>query len=129
MYSGISCSSQDDLDGDGQDEASIRSIDDDDVSTTSEVPEPLNDLFASSPPSSQPSKWVEDDLGLRSFPTKHVDYLSHDWREVDIWASWRHLVSKKHSYNNEKRLENACWRVWGKKRLDLKTVSPESLNW
>ncbi|KUJ19004.1 uncharacterized protein LY89DRAFT_509659 [Mollisia scopiformis] len=130
VYSGISCSSEEDLDLDGRDGNFFTSLDDDDdVSTTSEVPEPLYDPPPSALNSAQYKKWVEDDLGLRSFPTKHVDYLSHDWREVDIWASWRHLMSKKTSYNNEKRLENACWRVWGKKRYDLKTVSPESLNW
>lgn len=130
VYSGISCSSQDELDLDARDEASFITLDDDDdVSTTSEVQDHLEGLMASSPQPWPCGKWVEDDLGLRSFPTKHVDYLSHDWREVDIWASWRHLVSKKTSYNNEKRLINACWRVWGKMRSDLKTVTPESLNW
>ncbi|CZR55766.1 uncharacterized protein PAC_05654 [Phialocephala subalpina] len=130
VYSGISCSSQDELDLDGRDEASFTTLDDDDdVSTTSEVPDHFDRLMSSSPPPMPCVKWVEDDLGLRSYPTKHVDYLSHDWREVDIWASWRHLVSKKTSYNNEKRLVNACWRVWGKMRSDLKTVTPESLNW
>ena len=70
-----------------------------------------------------------DDSNVRTEPTKHVDYLSHNWKEQDIWASWRHIVAKRRDYSNSFRLENASWRSWTKSRLNLKTVTPEKLNW
>ena len=70
-----------------------------------------------------------DDTAIRIEPSRHVDYLSHDWKEEDIWASWRHIVAKRKSYVNSARLENASWRSWTKSKYRLKTVSPETLNW
>lgn len=70
-----------------------------------------------------------DDLNLKSEPTRHVDYLSHSWKEEDIWSSWRHIVAKRKVYSNWSRLENASWRTWTKFKYQLKTVSPETLNW
>ncbi|KAI9798840.1 MAG: hypothetical protein M1825_004963 [Sarcosagium campestre] len=72
---------------------------------------------------------AEDDTAVRDEPSRHVDYLSHDWREEDIWASWRHIVSKRKVYGNSARLENASWRTWTKAKYRLRTVSPETLNW
>ena len=60
----------------------------------------------------------------------NVDYLSHDWQEeADVWASWRHTTRHKNDIANGVRLENASWRTWWKQRNNLKTVSPETLNW
>lgn len=70
-----------------------------------------------------------DDSAIESEPTRHVDYLSHNWKEEDIWASWRHIVAKRNVYSNSPRLENASWRTWAKSKHRLKTVSPEALNW
>ena len=70
-----------------------------------------------------------DDSAIESEPTRHVDYLSHNWKEEDIWSSWRHIVSKRNVYSNSPRLENASWRTWAKSKYRLKTVSPERLNW
>ena len=75
-----------------------------------------------------PSK-VNDDQALEAEPTRHVDYLSHEWREEDIWSSWRYIVHRREKINNSTRLENASWRTWTKAKNNLKTVSPESLNW
>jgi len=72
---------------------------------------------------------AEDDIAVRVEPSRHVDYLSHEWREEDILPSWRHVVSNRKSYTNSRRLENAAWRAWEKTRSNLKTVSAESLNW
>ncbi|KAI0176246.1 hypothetical protein GGR52DRAFT_589977 [Hypoxylon sp. FL1284] len=72
---------------------------------------------------------AEDDTAVERHPTQHVDYLSHDWREEDIWSSWRYIVSKRGEYINGPRLENASWRTWMKAKYKLKTVSPETLNW
>jgi hypothetical protein len=72
---------------------------------------------------------AEDDTALRHHPTHHVDYLSHDWKEEDIWSSWRYIISKRSEYSNAPRLENASWRTWMKSKYRLKTVSPETLNW
>lgn len=70
-----------------------------------------------------------DDTAIEHEPTRHVDYLSHNWKEEDIWASWRHIVAKRKVYSNGARLENASWRTWAKSKYQLKTVSPETLNW
>ncbi|KAH0556856.1 hypothetical protein GP486_005355 [Trichoglossum hirsutum] len=72
---------------------------------------------------------AEDDTAVRDEPSRHVDYLSHDWKEEDLWSSWRHVVSKRKFYSNSTRLENASWRTWTKSKYRLKTVSPETLNW
>lgn len=70
-----------------------------------------------------------DDTAVSIEPTRHVDYLSHNWKEEDIWSSWKHVVSRRNVYSNSRRLENASWRTWTKSMLKLKTVSPEKLNW
>lgn len=72
---------------------------------------------------------AEDDTALQVKPSRHVDYLSHNWKEEDIWASWKLIVSKTGEYPNRERLENASWRTWIKAKYGLKTVSPETLNW
>lgn len=70
-----------------------------------------------------------DDTAVETQPTRHVDYLSHEWREEDIWSSWKHIVSNRDSFNNSARLENASWRTWMKAKNNLRTISPETLNW
>jgi hypothetical protein len=71
----------------------------------------------------------EDDTNLRPEPSHHVDYLSYDWKEEDIWSSWRHIVEHRSVYGERSRLENASWRQWAKLQYRLRTVTPESLNW
>ncbi|KAF7713404.1 Uncharacterized protein PECH_008996 [Penicillium ucsense] len=70
-----------------------------------------------------------DDTSVEEEPSRHVDYLSHEWREEDILASWRYVTARKESYSNGVRLENASWRTWAKAKHNLGTVSPEALNW
>ncbi|CAK7269416.1 protein phosphatase regulator [Sporothrix epigloea] len=72
---------------------------------------------------------AEDDTAVRAIPSRHVDYLSHNWKEEDIWESWKYIVSRRGDYSNSARLENASWRTWVKSKNKLKTVSPETLNW
>lgn len=89
--------------------------------------EEMSDTSTESPWTSQaPSA---DDTSLEDEPSRHVDYLSHDWREEDIWSSWRYVTSRRNDYSNGVRLENASWRTWAKAKHNLKTISPESLNW
>lgn len=76
-----------------------------------------------------PTPTVADDTAIKQEPSRHVDYLSHDWREEDIWSSWRHIVSQRRVYGQRSRLENASWRTWAKSKYRLATVSPETLNW
>lgn len=76
-----------------------------------------------------PTPTVQDDTAIKQQPKQHVDYLSHDWREEDIWSSWRHIVSQRRVYGQRSRLENASWRTWAKSKYHLRTVSPETLNW
>ncbi|KAI9473529.1 MAG: hypothetical protein EXX96DRAFT_508183 [Benjaminiella poitrasii] len=59
----------------------------------------------------------------------NVDYLSYKFDEMDLAASWRVLTKQKLTIVNGIRLENASWRTWAKQRNNLKTVSPETLNW
>ncbi|KAL4062590.1 hypothetical protein J3A83DRAFT_4077612, partial [Scleroderma citrinum] len=72
---------------------------------------------------------VPDDSVLSDLPRGQVDYLSHDWREEDVWRSWRNMTRLKNEIANGVRLENASWRTWWKQRNGLKTVTPETLNW
>ncbi|ESA44010.1 protein phosphatase type 1 complex subunit Hex2/Reg1 [Neurospora crassa OR74A] len=72
---------------------------------------------------------AEDDIAIKIQPSRHVDYLSHNWREEDIWSSWKHIVARRGDYANSARLENASWRTWMKSKNNLGTVSPETLNW
>lgn len=76
-----------------------------------------------------PNQTTGDDMAIRNEPSRHVDYLSHTWKEEDIWASWRHVAARKHLYSNGPRLENASWRTWAKSKYRLNTTSPETLNW
>ncbi|RKF59053.1 Uncharacterized protein OnM2_063031 [Erysiphe neolycopersici] len=84
---------------------------------------------ASRPQSPDIVEHAEDDTAIQVQPSRHVDYLSHNWCEEDIWSSWKHVVSRRKSYSNAPRLENASWRSWIKAKYKLKTVSPETLNW
>lgn len=72
---------------------------------------------------------VRDDHDIRPEPTRHVDYLSHDWKEEDIWSSWRYVIARRSKITNSMRLENASWRTWMKAKNNLRTISPEALNW
>jgi len=70
-----------------------------------------------------------DDSSVTTLPTGQVDYLSHQWREEDVWSSWKNMTRQKNAIANGSRLENASWRTWWKQRNKLKTISPETLNW
>lgn len=96
---------------------------------TESDPEPSEEASSSESSLPDPAFLAEDDTAVRSQPSQHVDYLSHDWKEEDIWSSWRHIVSKRSIYGERSRLENASWRTWTKCKYNLKTVSPETLNW
>ncbi|KAH9910972.1 uncharacterized protein BXZ73DRAFT_108335 [Epithele typhae] len=72
---------------------------------------------------------VPDDSSFDTQPEGQVDYLSHDWKEEDVWRSWRSMTRQKNAIANGMRLENASWRTWWKQRNNLKTISPETLNW
>ncbi|KAH7326508.1 HEX2 protein-like protein [Stachybotrys elegans] len=72
---------------------------------------------------------AEDDTAATTRPTRQVDYLSHEWKEEDIWSSWRYVVARRGEFPNSARLENASWRTWVKAKNNLKTISPEELNW
>ncbi|KAH6874301.1 hypothetical protein B0T10DRAFT_533033 [Thelonectria olida] len=74
-------------------------------------------------------KHAKDDSAIKAGPWRHVDYLSHDWKEEDIWSSWKYLTTRRREYADSSRLENASWRIWTKCKYKLKTVSPETLNW
>ncbi|KAL8726896.1 MAG: hypothetical protein Q9181_005887 [Wetmoreana brouardii] len=97
------------------------------VATPSETSTPLTNAPKVQKPGQSGS--AGDDMDVRREPTRHVDYLSHNWKEEDIWASWKHVIATRKLYSNSTRLENASWRTWAKSKYRLKTVSPETLNW
>ncbi|EGU72452.1 hypothetical protein HZS61_011369 [Fusarium oxysporum f. sp. conglutinans] len=72
---------------------------------------------------------TKDDMAISNRPSRHVDYLSRNWREEDIWSSWRYIVMRRGDLPNSVRLENAAWRTWIKAKDNLKTISPETLDW
>ncbi|KAK2759037.1 hypothetical protein FQN54_003136 [Arachnomyces sp. PD_36] len=74
-------------------------------------------------------KTAGDDNSIEIEPTSQVDYLSHEWKEEEVWASWRYVTSKKERFRDAVRLENASWRAWSKYKNNLKIVTPESLRW
>ena len=94
-------------------------------SDVSNLSQPLN--RPGGPPGNPQS--AGDDLAVEAPPTRHVDYLSHEWKEEEIWSSWRHIVGKRRALDNWERLENASWRTWAKSKSQLPTVSAETLNW
>ncbi|KAF2227977.1 hypothetical protein BDZ85DRAFT_287145 [Elsinoe ampelina] len=102
--------------------------DDSDAGSTAQE-DPSNRTDSTRSDSPLPTPTVADDTAVKLNPSRHVDYLSHDWREEDIWSSWRHIVSQRKVYGQRSRLENASWRTWAKSKYRLPTVSPETLNW
>ena len=92
-------------------------------------PEPSTTTDTTRSDSPLPTPTVSDDTAVKQEPSQHVDYLSHNWREEDIWASWKHIVSQRKVYGQRSRLENASWRTWTKSKNRLRTVPPEKLNW
>ncbi|KAF2187026.1 hypothetical protein K469DRAFT_629864 [Zopfia rhizophila CBS 207.26] len=93
------------------------------------LPSPTDDMGFPTTSTPDPLLISEDDTAVRVEPSQHVDYLSHEWKEEDIWSSWRHIVTQRKIYGERSRLENASWRTWAKSQFKLKTVSPETLNW
>lgn len=79
-------------------------------------------------------KQIEDDFGSQQKrnvrqPEVCVDYLSYKFDEMDLAASWRVMTKQKKDVVDGIRLENASWRTWAKQRNNLKTISPQTLNW
>lgn len=72
---------------------------------------------------------IHDDSNLQHEPSRHVDYLSHNWKESDISTCWRNIVSHRRDVSNSVRLENASWRTWTKAKYGLRTIAPELVNW
>ena len=73
---------------------------------------------------------ASDDAIIESKPPAIcVDYLSHEWKDEDMWNSWKAMTKRKNEIANGVRLENASWRTWAKQRGNLKTISPDTLNW
>lgn len=76
-----------------------------------------------------PEMLPHDDTDIQYEPSRHVDYLSHQWDVSDISKSWRYVIQKRKDVANSARLENASWRTWAQRRSNLKTISPEVVNW
>ncbi|KAK7686201.1 hypothetical protein QCA50_010421 [Cerrena zonata] len=48
-----------------------------------------------------PTTAVPDDSSFSTLPQGQVDYLSHDWREEDVWRSWRSMTRQKNAIAND----------------------------
>ncbi|KAF4332559.1 hypothetical protein FBEOM_13638 [Fusarium beomiforme] len=46
---------------------------------------------------------TKDDMAVSIRPSHQVDYLSHDWREEDIWSSWRCIVMRRGDLSDSER--------------------------
>ncbi|UQC89065.1 uncharacterized protein CLUP02_14593 [Colletotrichum lupini] len=79
--------------------------------------------------SSCPRRLAKDEAAIEEKPSVHVDFLAHEWKDGEFWASRRYLASHGSEYGNKARLENAAWRAWTKAKDGLKTVPPDKLNW
>lgn len=99
------------------------------VSPADQEDEESSSVSTSRPSTPECGEHAEDDTAVTTKPSRQVDYLSHEWREEDIWSSWRYVVTRRGEFANSARLENASWRTWMKAKNNLKTISPESLNW
>lgn len=94
------------------------------------VPSPTSDSTpTNSPDNEKEQQKTVDDFSAKPEPSRHVDYLSHEWVEEDIWSSWRYIISKRSYYGERSREENASWRTWAKQKYKLRTIPPGSLNW
>ncbi|CAG8977597.1 hypothetical protein HYALB_00008373 [Hymenoscyphus albidus] len=91
----------------------------------------LTSLGSSQPMEPEYVERAVDDTAILATPSKHVDFLSHDWNQYDLLATWKYLNTKssRKAYNNSTRLINASWRLWTKERYQLETVEPISINW
>ena len=90
-----------------------------------------NASCASPLPTTPPFIFAEDDIALNnSSQVVHcVDYLAHDWKTDDLWASYKHLHSHRECIRASARLENALWRVWWRETESLKRIDPEVIHW
>ena len=86
-------------------------------------------IYTPKPDTPEVPEHAGDDTVVSIRPSKQVDYLSHEWREEDIWSSWRYIVNGSGDFPHRERLENASWRTWMKTKNNLTTMPPESLNW
>ncbi|KAI3572960.1 hypothetical protein IWW34DRAFT_837737 [Fusarium oxysporum f. sp. albedinis] len=108
--------------------SSSRSSDSYTISPTDQASSEVSD-DTSRPDTPDHGEHTKDDMAVSSRPLRQVDYLSHNWREEDIWSSWRYILMRRGELPNSIRLENAVWRAWVMAKNNLKTISPETLDW
>ncbi|KAJ5195526.1 uncharacterized protein N7498_008964 [Penicillium cinerascens] len=75
------------------------------------------------------SKLFCDEEALEEKPLINVDYLSHVWREEDIWVTRRFVLREKSALKNSIRLENALWRTWTQCQQQLNIVPSDRVDW
>ena len=103
---------------------------DDDFDTSTNENEKCVDAIIDAPMHiKSPEMLPHDDTDIKEEPSQHVDYLSHQWDVSDISKSWRYIIQKRRDVADSARLENASWRTWAQRRSNLKTISPEAVNW
>ncbi|KAG9244467.1 hypothetical protein BJ878DRAFT_389593, partial [Calycina marina] len=81
------------------------------------------------PPCSELGDRSEDDTAAHARPSRHVDYLTHEWSEEEIWSSLKWITARRKEHPNSERLMNASWRCWEKLRRNLKTVPCGIVMW
>ena len=59
---------------------------------------------------------------------KTVEYFSHPWKDVDLFATWRENT-KQNETSNGRRLENLTWRRFFQQKFHLPKLSPSQLDW
>ncbi|EFW22252.1 hypothetical protein D8B26_001033 [Coccidioides posadasii str. Silveira] len=98
-------------------------------STSDSKPTSVRDDDDLSSDISEEPRTAGDDSCVERRPTRQVDYLTHDWKDEEIWGSWKYMKRNGGSFRTGQRLENAAWRSWTKSFYRLRTITPESLNW
>ena len=91
-----------------------------------------NPSCATPPPATPPFIFAEDDISISQHPTQPshcVDFLAHEWKTDDLWASYKHVHSHREGIRGANRLENALWRVWWREQKGLERVDPEVIHW
>jgi len=75
------------------------------------------------------SSYLTQDLDLQPIRTK--DYLYHDWQLNELTQTYQYLkyFQQKSRKEVDHRLNYALWRNWSRNLFDLKTISPEFIQW
>jgi hypothetical protein len=112
--------------------SSSPSLEDKDFDCTFDLEEDWSRSSCATPTlSAPPFLFAEDDIALHvaAQPAHGVDFLAHEWKTDDLWATYKHVHSQRENIRASKRLENALWRASIRNMRGLRRVDPEVIHW